>query len=104
MRETAYVFDMEVISNPMSRPTRRYAPDFVRSGIQQCACGHVARLDASQSGMSGLKYVIGGAGVVSVHQDAQWVRYRRNPENVPETGAVIEAVLAAEGRFEKETA
>jgi ArsR family transcriptional regulator len=56
----------------------------------------MARLDASQSRMSRHMKVLREAGLVLDRRDAQWVRYRRNPDCAPELGAVIDTVLAAE--------
>ncbi len=40
--------------------------------------------------------VLREAGLVTDRRDAQWVRYRRNPDIAPEVIAVIRAVLDAE--------
>jgi ArsR family transcriptional regulator len=40
--------------------------------------------------------VLREAGLVLDRRDAQWVRYRRNPDLVTEFAAVIDAVLTAE--------
>lgn len=44
------------------------------------------------------------AGLVLDRRDAQWVRYRRNPDLAPEIAAVIEAVLDAERATERQVA
>ena len=44
------------------------------------------------------------AGVVLDRRDAQWVRYRRNPDLAPALAAVIDAVLAAENMSERKVA
>jgi ArsR family transcriptional regulator len=44
------------------------------------------------------------AGLVLDRRDAQWVRYRRNPELALEFAAVIDAVLTAEFNLERKTA
>jgi ArsR family transcriptional regulator len=64
----------------------------------------MARLDASQSRMSRHMKVLREAGLVLDRRDAQWVRFRRNPDLAPELAAVIDAVLAAERKSEKEVA
>ncbi|MCL4130493.1 UNVERIFIED_CONTAM: hypothetical protein GTU68_013277 [Idotea baltica] len=62
------------------------------------------QLDASQSRMSRHMKILREAGLVIDRRDAQWVRYRRNPDMTPEIMAVISAVLNAEKSFELETA
>jgi ArsR family transcriptional regulator len=37
-------------------------------------------------------------------RDAQWVRYRRNPDLAPELVAAIDAILTAERELEREVA
>ena len=44
------------------------------------------------------------AGIVIDRRDAQWVRYRRNPDLAPEIAAVIDAVLDAERAKERKVA
>ena len=48
--------------------------------------------------------VLREAGLVIDRRDAQWVRYRRNPDMTPEIMAVMSAVLNAEKSFELEKA
>jgi ArsR family transcriptional regulator len=64
----------------------------------------MARLDASQSRMSRHMKVLREAGLVLDRRDAQWVRYRRNPDLAPEFEAVIDAVLTAELNLERKVA
>ena len=59
-------------------------------------CELMARLGASQSRMSRHMKVLREAGIVLDRRDAQWVRYRRDPNLAPELAAVVAAVLAAE--------
>ncbi len=48
--------------------------------------------------------VLREAGLVLDRRDAQWVRFRRNPDLAPEIMAVITAVLNAEKLLEQEMA
>jgi ArsR family transcriptional regulator len=48
--------------------------------------------------------VLREAGLVLDRRDAQWVRYRRNPDLGREFVAVIDAVLAAERSLERKVA
>jgi ArsR family transcriptional regulator len=85
-------------------PTRRAALALLWDGGEHCVCELMARLDASQSRMSRHMKVLREAGLVLDRRDAQWVRYRRNPDLAPELSAVIDAVLTAEHKFEPEVA
>ncbi len=58
----------------------------------------MARLDAGQSQFSRHMKVLPEVGLVLDRRDAQWVRYRRNPDLGPGFAALIDAVLAAEVR------
>ncbi|MCZ0813765.1 metalloregulator ArsR/SmtB family transcription factor [Roseovarius sp. EGI FJ00037] len=82
-------------------PTRRAALSLVWDGGEHCVCELMARLDASQSRMSRHMKVLREAGLVLDRRDAQWVRYRRNPDLAPELAAVIDAVLAAAGNVQE---
>lgn len=48
--------------------------------------------------------VLREAGLVLDRRDAQWVRYRRNPDVAREFAMVIDAVLAAEHIIERKVA
>ena len=85
-------------------PTRRAALALLWDGGEHCVCELMARLDASQSRMSRHMKVLREAGLVLDRRDAQWVRYRRNPDLAPDLAAVIDAVLAAEHKLELEVA
>lgn len=67
-------------------------------------CELMARLDASQSGMSRHMKVLSQAGLVVARRDAQWVRYSRSPDLAPGYAAVIDAVMAAEFDTERKVA
>lgn len=48
--------------------------------------------------------ILSQAGLVVARRDAQWVRFRQNPDLAPEYIAVIDAVLVAEYQAVKEVA
>lgn len=77
-------------------PVRRAALRIVWDGGEHCVCELMARLDATQSRMSRHMKALKLAGIITDRREAQWVKYRRNPELAPELVAVIDAVLAAE--------
>lgn len=85
-------------------PTRRAALSIIWSGGEHCVCELMARLDASQSRMSRHMKILGQAGLVVSRRDAQWVRYRRNPDLAPEYAAIIDSVMAAQRKTDPEVA
>jgi len=95
---------MQDVLTAICDPTRRAALTLLWDGGEHCVCELMARLDASQSRMSRHMKVLREAGLVLDRRDAQWVRYRRNPDLAPEIAAVINAVLAAEHKLELEVA
>jgi len=95
---------MQQILTALSDPTRRAALAILWDDGEHCVCELMTRLGASQSRMSRHMKVLRDAGVVRDRRDAQWVRYRRNADLAPELTAVIDAVLTAERKFEKEFA
>ncbi|MFD0982611.1 ArsR/SmtB family transcription factor [Tropicimonas aquimaris] len=88
----------------ISDPTRRAALAIIWDGGEHCVCELMAKLEATQSRMSRHMKVLREAGIVTDRRDAQWVRFRRNPELAPELVAVIDAVLVAERRSERKVA
>ena len=95
---------MQDVLTAICDPTRRAALTLLWDGGEHCVCELMARLDASQSRMSRHMKVLREAGLVLDRRDAQWVRYRRNPDLAPEIAALINAVLAAEHKLELEVA
>ena len=92
------------VLNALAEPTRLGAMRLLQDGGEHCVCELMARLDASQSRMSRHMKTLRHAGLVLDRRDAQWVRFRRNPDLAPELVAVIDAVLHAERRFERDAA
>ncbi|RMD46974.1 MAG: ArsR family transcriptional regulator [Alphaproteobacteria bacterium] len=81
----------------LADPVRLGALRILWPGGEHCVCELMERLAVSQSRMSRHMKTLKLAGVVIDRRDAQWVRYRRNPDLAPELAAVVDAVLAAEG-------
>ncbi len=88
----------------ISDPTRLAALAILWPGGEYCVCQLMARLEASQSRMSRHMKVLKQAGIVLDRRDAQWVRYRRNPDLAPELAAIIDAVMNAQHKLEPEVA
>ena len=95
---------MQEILDALCDATRRAALAIVWDGGEYCVCELMERLDASQSRMSRHMKVLREAGLVVDRRDAQWVRFRRNPNLAPEITTVISAVLNAEKVCEQEMA
>lgn len=95
---------MQNILTAISDPTRRAALAIIWDGGEHCVCELMARLNASQSRMSRHMKSLSQAGLAIGRRDAQWVRFRRNPDLAPELAVVIDAVLTAEYRSDKDVA
>ena len=95
---------MQEILTALCDPTRRAALALVWDGGEHCVCELMAHLGASQSRMSRHMKALREAGLVLDRRDAQWVRYRRNPDLAPQLRVVVDAVLAAERSLQQEVA
>lgn len=83
------------ILSALSEPTRLGAMRIIWDGGEHCVCELMERLEVSQSRMSRHMSALKVAGLVVDRRDAQWVRYRRNPELPDNIRRVIDAVIAA---------
>lgn len=83
------------ILSALSEPTRLGAMQIIWDGGEHCVCELMDRLNATQSRMSRHMGVIKAAGLVIDRRDAQWVRYRRNPDLPQSIQSIIDAVMAA---------
>jgi len=83
------------ILSALSDPTRLGAVQIMSDGGEHCVCELMACLDASQSRMSRHMQILKQAGLVVDRRDAQWVRYRINPDLAPELAAIVHATLTA---------
>jgi ArsR family transcriptional regulator len=79
----------------LAEPTRLAAVSILWDGSEHCVCELMKRLDASQSRMSRHMQTLKQAGLVVDRRDAQWVRYRLNPDMRTEVRNVLAAVMAA---------
>lgn len=78
----------------LSEPTRLRALQIVWDGDEHCVCELMDRLGATQSRMSRHMARLKAAGLLTDRRDAQWVRYRRNPDLPPQWQVIVDAVLA----------
>ncbi len=79
----------------LSEPTRLQALRLLWDGREHCVCELMEVLGATQSRMSRHMAVLRTAGLVTDRRDAQWVRYRRNPNLSADFVAIVDAVVAA---------
>ena len=77
----------------LAEPTRLAAVRLLWDGREHCVCELVRVLGVTPSRMSRHMAVLQQAGMVIDRRDAQWVRYRRNPELPAEQAAIVDAVL-----------
>lgn len=87
--------DLSTFMSALSEPTRLGAMRLLADGREHCVCELMELLSATQSRMSRHMAVLKAAGIVTDRRDAQWVRYRRNPDLAPEFDAILDAVLTA---------
>lgn len=87
---------LELVLVALADPTRRRALRLLHGTDELCVCELMKELGASQSRMSRHMSALKSAELVLDRRDAQWVRYRRNP-NVPTAiSAVVVSILAAD--------
>lgn len=79
----------------LAEPTRLRALHILWDGDEHCVCELMDRLGATQSRMSRHMARLKSVGLLTDRRDAQWTRYRRNPDMPAAWIAVIEAILAA---------
>lgn len=99
MRDCAYIVPMNQtikILSALAEPTRFEAVRLMWDGREHCVCELMEVLDKGQSTMSRHMTSLKKAGLVVDRRDAQWVRYRRNPELSKQLIALIEAALSIE--------
>ncbi|MBK1624015.1 ArsR/SmtB family transcription factor [Afifella marina] len=87
--------DAFLVLSALAEPTRLAAIQIVWDGGEHCVCELMESLDATQSRMSRHMGVLKSAGLVVDRRDAQWVRYRRNPDLPRELVAIVDAAVAA---------
>lgn len=89
------MIDLSTFMSALSEPTRLGAMRLLADGREHCVCELMELLSATQSRMSRHMGVLKAAGIVTDRRDAQWVRYRRNPDLAPELDAILDTVVTA---------
>lgn len=79
----------------LGEPTRLAMMQILWDRGEHCACELIERLGATQSRVSRHMQVLQQAGLVAGRRDAQWVRYRINPDLPADIHRVLEAVMIA---------
>lgn len=77
----------------LAEPTRLEAMRLLADGSEHCVCDLMRTLGATQSRMSRHMQVLKQAGLVVDRRDAQWVRYRLNPDLSPPLARLVAAAL-----------
>jgi ArsR family transcriptional regulator len=86
---------INIVLSALAGPTRRQALGLLWQGRELCVCELMSTLGVTQSRMSRHMSVLKAAGLVLDRRDAQWVRYRRNPEVPRAISSIVESVLSA---------
>ncbi|WP_291336805.1 ArsR/SmtB family transcription factor [Albidovulum sp.] len=81
------------VLSALAEPTRLAAMHLLADGSEHCVCELMRKLGATQSRMSRHMQVLKQAGLVVDRREAQWVRYRINPELTPPLARLVEAAL-----------
>ncbi|MDK3016035.1 ArsR/SmtB family transcription factor [Pseudodonghicola flavimaris] len=92
------------ILSALAEPTRLNALRILSDGEEHCVCELMAVIGATQSRMSRHMQVLKQTGLVIDRRDAQWVRYRLNPELPKDIAAVLDAVVRAARTEERKAA
>lgn len=81
------------VLSALAEPTRLEAMRLLADGSEHCVCELMQELCATQSRMSRHMQVLKQAGLVLDRRDAQWVRYRINPDLPQSLVRLVEAAL-----------
>ena len=81
------------VLSALAEPTRLEAMRLLADGSEHCVCELMRKLGATQSRMSRHMLVLKQAGLVLDRRDAQWVRYRINPDLPLSLARRVEAAL-----------
>lgn len=79
----------------LAEPTRLTAMQVLWDGGEHCVCEMMELTGTTQSRMSRHMQVLKQAGLVLGRRDAQWVRFRLNPDMPEAARAVLAATMAA---------
>lgn len=83
------------ILSALAEPTRLAAVQILFDGSEHCVCEMMNKLSVTQSRMSRHMATLKAAGLVSDRRDAQWVRYRLNPDMPDSVRDIVAAAVSA---------
>jgi len=86
---------LDKLLGALAHPIRRRALALLNSNEELCVCELMATLGVTQSRMSRHMRTLKKIGVVLERRDAQWVRYRRNPNMPAAIAGIVDLVLDA---------
>ena len=81
------------VLSALAEPTRLEAMRYLSDGSEHCVCELMRKLGATQSRMSRHMQALKQAGLVVDRRDAQWVRYRINPDLPLSLARLVDAAL-----------
>ena len=84
------------VLSALAKPKHLSAVRMLRDGSESCICDLMRALGTRQSRMSRHMEVLKQAGPVVDQYDAQWVRYRLNPDMPENVRILIDATLMEE--------
>ena len=84
------------VLSALAEPTRLGAMRLLADGSEHCVCELMRKLGATQSRMSLHMRILKQARSLEDRRDAQWVRYRLDPDLPPPVARLIEAALDLE--------
>ena len=82
------------VLSALAEPTRLAAIRLLHDGSELCVCDLMRRLHITQSRMSRHMQILKRAGLVVDRRDAQWVRYRLDPDLAGNIRKLIDAALS----------
>lgn len=88
----------------LAEPTRLAVMRILHAGGEHCVCDLMRRLGVAQSRLSRHMAALKAAGLATDRRDAQWVRYRLDPDLAPDLRAVLDATMAAFPEPERQAA
>jgi ArsR family transcriptional regulator, arsenate/arsenite/antimonite-responsive transcriptional repressor len=84
---------LDKLLGALAHPVRRRALALLSSNEELCVCELMAILGVTQSRMSRHMSTLKSIGLVLERRDAQWVRYRRNPNTPAASAGIVGLVL-----------
>jgi ArsR family transcriptional regulator len=101
MRKSRGAAVILTVLSALAEPTRLAAMRLLADGAEHCVCELMRDLGATQSRISRHMQILKQAGLVRDRRDAQWVRYRMNPDLSPLLARLVDAALAPDGMAEE---